>query len=258
MIWLVATYLPVAFFALRPANATASGGRTLLVPTAYALKMALLGATIGTAGLATGRSRWPAIRDLRLALAAPEHITVLKSFAKVQRLAEFKGKAVERPPWEAERRAAGEYPFGPTIAYRELVQFGDPLGAPLASAVRIAATAPAGEAPAWLAEAFAAINYLGKRGGFMQLAGPPEPRANLDDRFTLLTEPTREFAVNGTLQQLDDCGPDLTFDQADIYSSKRITLGKDRVLHPVVLPYRLVRSSRGYSLYEWLGAGGAG
>jgi hypothetical protein len=49
---------------------------------------------------------------------------------------------------------------------------------------------------------------------------------------------------------LDDCGPKMTFEHADIYSGKRITLGKERVLHHVVLPYRLTRSSKSYSLYE--------
>ena len=55
---------------------------------------------------------------------------------------------------------------------------------------------------------------------------------------------------NGTLQMLDDCGPQMTFDHADIYSGKRITLGKERILRHIVLPYRLARSSRGYSLYQ--------
>jgi hypothetical protein len=49
---------------------------------------------------------------------------------------------------------------------------------------------------------------------------------------------------------LDDCGPDLTFDKADIYSDKKIKLGKERILRSVSLPYRLVRSSRAYGLYQ--------
>ena len=37
-------------------------------------------------------------------------------------------------------------------------------------------------------------------------------------------------------------------------SGKRITLGKERVLRHVVLPYRLVSSSKGFSYYECIGA----
>jgi len=44
----------------------------------------------------------------------------------------------------------------------------------------------------------------------------------------------------------------LTFDYVNIYSSKAVRLGKERVLHHIVLPYRLVRSSKSYSLYERL------
>jgi hypothetical protein len=35
---------------------------------------------------------------------------------------------------------------------------------------------------------------------------------------------------------LDDCGPKMTFDHANIYSGKGIKLGKERILHYVVLP----------------------
>ena len=41
-------------------------------------------------------------------------------------------------------------------------------------------------------------------------------------------------------------GPKMTFEHADIYSGKRITLGKERVLRHVVLPYQLTRSSRSF------------
>ncbi len=44
--WLIATYQPTSLFSLRPANATTSGGKTLLTPTPFALKMALLDAAI--------------------------------------------------------------------------------------------------------------------------------------------------------------------------------------------------------------------
>jgi hypothetical protein len=53
---------------------------------------------------------------------------------------------------------------------------------------------------------------------------------------------------------LDDCGPGMTFDQANIYSSKRVTLGKERMLHHIVLPYHETRSSRGFDLYERIAA----
>ena len=50
---------------------------------------------------------------------------------------------------------------------------------------------------------------------------------------------------------LDDCGESLTFQRANIYSSERITMGKERILRHVVLPYQLTRSSRSYSWYQY-------
>jgi hypothetical protein len=88
----------------------------------------------------------------------------------------------------------------------------------------------------------------------MQLLAPPESQedAALTDTagWVVLTADQSSFSFGGTLQILDDCGPKLTFDQVDIYSGKRMTLGKDRILRHIVLPYRLARSSRGFSLYE--------
>jgi hypothetical protein len=42
----------------------------------------------------------------------------------------------------------------------------------------------------------------------------------------------------------------LTFTKANIYSRDKVRVGKDRVTRLVVLPYRLVRSSKSSSLYE--------
>ena len=80
----------------------------------------------------------------------------------------------------------------------------------------------------------------------------PVPERDLPEGFTILNpseEPTA-FDRRGLLQLLDDCSPKMTFAHANIYDDKRIRLGKERVLHHVVLPYQMVRSSRGYTWYE--------
>lgn len=254
MTWLVADYHPVSFFSLRPAHATTSGGQTLLVPTAFALKMALLSASIQTAGLAEGQRRFPTIRDLRLAVRPPETITVMKSFAKIRRPIRL-GSAETRDQEIAEALDKGHYPFAPTIAYRELVQFGDPLELPSLNLLRIACAPPDGtDPPAWLPDVLLAVNYLGKRGGFLQLISLPSGVADLPHDFTDLTTDSADFALHGTLQVLDNCGPAMTFEHANIYDKKPIRLGIERVLRHVVLPYRLARASRGYSLYERISA----
>jgi len=242
--WVVATYLPVALFSLKSALATASGGKTVLVPTPYAIKMALLDAAIRSQGVAFGRHLFPTIRDLRVALDPPTRLVVLNSFGKVRRPLELKDASkAEQKVRDARER--GAYPFQPTIAYREYVQFGGPF--------RLAISAELVEEDGLitLARLLSLVNYLGKRGGFIQLVAPPVFVAAIDDRFVELTAgQTASFALNGTMQALDDCGPRLTFERANIYSPERITMGQDRILRHIPLPLSLERSSRGYSLYE--------
>jgi len=192
MTWVVMKYLPVSIFSLRPAQVTASGGKSLLTPTAFALKMALLNASIQTAGLEEGKRRFPTIRDLRIALRLPDHITSIKSFAKVRRLYQDKmgqdkggGETLEDFRQRQQDKITdltekGQYPFQPTIAYREFVQFGDPLLAtsePGANLVRVACAAPQGEAPTW-ASAAASCNRWGLRRRSRRLTTPsPRSRA---------------------------------------------------------------------------------
>src|SRR5256885_5002977 len=121
--WIVAHYLPVSFFSLRPALATSSGGKTLLIPTPYAIKMALLSSIIRSRGIAEGERLFPLLRDLALHLEPPESILVMKSFSKIRRELKDKNNA------EKAQRARGkkEYPLQPTTAYREYVTYKGPL-----------------------------------------------------------------------------------------------------------------------------------
>lgn len=240
--WIVARYLPVAPFSLKTAAATASGGKTLLVPTPYAIKIALLDVTIRTAGVAEGERLFPLLRDLAIWLEAPTDFVVMKGFAKIQRLLKDRGN--EEKAQEAQAR--GHWPMQPTIAYREYVYYHD--------AFQLAFTLSGSAPPSELKQLLLSVNYLGKRGGFIQIMDPPRQMEQLPEgRFIELTPDTmKSYRSKGTLQILDDCGSTLTFQRANIYSSERITLGKERILRHVVLPYQLKRSSRSYSWYEYI------
>ncbi len=247
MTWLVTTYQPVSLFSLRPATATASGGKTLIAPTAFAVKMGILNTSIQIMGVEEGEKRFSIIRDLRIRLALPEQIVMIKSFAKVLRETEFKGKAVDKDAWFVEQLERRRYPFGATIAYREFIQFAGPLS--------LAVTTPQGDIPSWLAETMLSINYFGKRGSFMQPVKLPEQQAELSERFTEITADSTAYQIDGTLAMLDDCSNTMTFAHANIYEGgKSIRLGKERILRHVVLPYTLAQSSRGYSRYQYTGS----
>lgn len=238
--WTTAHYRSTSLFSLRPALSTASGAQSLLAPTPFAIKMALVDVAIRRFGLEAGVSWWPSIRSLDIALDVPEFVVVNKTFIKIQRPT----RVTKSNPEEVEAaKAAGIYPMGPTIAFREFVQFDGDFG--------IALRLEDSQADLPLSTLLALVNYFGKRGGFFQLQVPPEPADALDSQWTLLTRPAGAFPINGMLQMLDDCGANLTWEHVNVYSSKSIALGsKERVLQPVVLPYQLRRSSYRYSLYE--------
>jgi hypothetical protein len=239
--WIVADYLPVSFFSLKPAAATSSGGKTLLIPTPYAIKMALLSSVIRSRGVAEGERQFPFLRDLALYLEPPETILVMKSFSKIRRELKDKNNA-EKAQRARERK---EYPLQPTIAYREYVKYQGTL--------RLACQLPTESAQGeLLSDALMQINYLGKRGGFLQITARPSIEEwQPEGHFVHLTaEGLQPFSPMGTLQMLDDCGPSLTFAKADIYNNAKIVLHKDRVLRHVVLPYEHIRSSHNYSWYQ--------
>lgn len=239
--WIIAQYLPVSFFSLRPAGATSSGGKTLLIPTPFSIKMALLKAAICSRGLAEGERLFPFLRDCSLYLEPPAEMIVMKSFSKIRR--ELKDK---NNPEKAQRaRERKEYPMQPTIAYREYVSY----TGSLRLACQIADESPL---TSLLPDLLMGINYLGKRGGFLQITQPPQ-RCNEPPpgHFVHLTATSPQaFELDGTLQMLDDCGPGLTFAQANIYDGSKIILHRDRVLRHIVLPYRQIRSSRSYSWFQ--------
>ncbi len=232
--WLLAKFKSTNFFSLKPAYATSSGGKSLLIPTPFAIKMALLDVALRTLGEQQGEILFPEIRSLQIAIRPPELAMVNNTFIKILRphhsnqLKDVNGTGLLTS-------------MGNTIAFREYVSFTGELE-----------LAFQGMAVESLSALLCQVNYFGKRGGFVQLQDVPQETLQTPN-YTLLTTPTQvsqEFPLHGLLQMLDDCGDAMTFEQANIYSGKKITLGKERVLRHVVLPYQLVQSSKGFSLYR--------
>jgi hypothetical protein len=70
-------------------------------------------------------------------------------------------------------------------------------------------------------------------------------------QFVDTTIQQTSFSVFGTLQVLDDCAPNLPFERANIYSGVKLKDG-DRIRRNIILPYRMTRSSKSFSLYEYV------
>ena len=264
-LWLVATYQSTTLFSLRPALSTSSGGQTLVVPTPYALKMALLDAAIRGWGLEQGKGWFPALRDLQVAVAGPARLVVNNTFLKIQRL---------KKGGPSDKQGTGIVgPMDPTIAFRAFVQFGGPLRIAIALAesqpvetqskgrrFKGSDAQPSTGEPPPLRELLAQVNYLGKRGGFMQLMAAPDSAEELPEyphgEFVRLNGPKGEtFPIDGLMQVVDDCAAHLSFAQVDVDDGQSLKVDRDRVFHHRVLPYHQIHSSYRYQIYERIPSG---
>ena len=235
--WLIAEYKPVGLFSFKVGPATATGAKTLFLPTPFAIRTALLDAALRTRGVSVGPEVFEIVKMLTIAALPPERVVITNLFTKVLK--------PTRSDSQAEAAMQG------TIAFREY-------------AYLTGCLALAFEGPEAILEQINTllpqINYFGKRGSFFQLIKYPKCTDELPENFTVLrgitpetNEANHPIAASfplGIIQVMDDWGPSLNFDKVDIYSDNKIRLGRDRIRELVMLPYRLVQSSRGFSYYE--------
>jgi hypothetical protein len=194
--WLVFRYIPIALFSLKSSRATSTAGKTLLTPTPYAVKMAFLDVALrqrltkNTAILV----RW--LRAANLRIGVPQFTCVTGTI-----------QSIRQETRDVERKRDPELPpYRGTIAMREVVHF--------QGAIRLAfdlKTCPR-KLIALLLRAAPGINYLGKRGSFIQYLGGSR-QTRLDAGFTLPVDgATTEIAASGHRTVLDDFGEGASFE----------------------------------------------
>ncbi|MEJ5376856.1 MAG: hypothetical protein WHX93_09780 [bacterium] len=236
--WLIAEYQSVTLFSFRSGLATTSAAKTLFLPTPFAIRTALLDAAIRTNGRAAGQAAFEWIKGLSIAICPPERVVVTNLFAKILK---------------PTRKEEAESAMDRTIAFREYAQ--------LVGSMALAFS-PAEERADELRHLLSQVNYFGKRGSLFQLLKSPIEVEELPKAFVCMDgtylqgiqvngEEKRHFVL-GLIQMMDDWGKTLTFSKVNIYTDEKIVLGKDRVRKGILLPYRLVRSSKGFSHYEQL------
>lgn len=231
--WMLAKYRPTGIFSLKSSATTSSGARTLLVPTMYSVKMALVDAAFRARE--DGERVFEEVKGLEIRFKPPEYAAVTHGFIKIQREREVKDKRDARAVELKEKQ-----PFYPTVAYREFCSF----NGELTIALRIE------EDHSWLESLLPMIGYFGKRGSFFQFKSV-DYVDELPGRFTFpLGNPPEEFDLNVVVQPLDDLGGKATFDAVSTYSTGKARVGRDRIIVQTAVPYKLESSSRGYTLYQ--------
>lgn len=228
MTWAVFVYESTALFSLKISSATSSGGKSLLVPTPYAVKMAFIDAAF--------RSRWPLnlceklLLDLRttvVRVGVPEQAVVTHTFVKVRQ--ETRGDAAPTEPYQS------------TIAYREVVHHRGPIQIAFGVDVSL------GEQLGRLAPA---INYFGKRGSFFQFVARQEIGA-LAETFTqiLQNEEPWDCPAKAHIVPFDDFGPEATLGILSSFNDGRPRRDKHRTFNQTIIPLAVVNAGPGFTEY---------
>jgi hypothetical protein len=227
--WLIARYAPVALFSLKVSMATSSVGRTLVVPTPYAIKMALVDAAFRAGFDDTDcAALLRALVPVSVRIAPPGTAAVTHTFVKIR---------------QEPKTADPLRPYGPSIAYRELVHHrGEWRWAfDLAAGDDVLAERLVHLAPR--------VIYVGKRGSFVQFLGLV--RADeLDEHFTQPVDGGAFLVPAGAhIAPLDDFGPEADLETLSSYSDRSPRRDRHRRFVNTIVPLRIANTGPGFTLY---------
>jgi hypothetical protein len=230
-LWISVSYRPVSLFSLKRSDATSMAARSNLVPTPYAIKMALLKQILENEGYyhqqdfktwIKPRFNW--IRDLIIYIQPPERSIVNRNGYKLRYYDQTADKA---------DKTRKTLPLQAGYVFREWVYSTGDLSLCCGKSDRAEE----------LRDLLAQINYFGKRGGFFQYL--PDATRIIDEPV-FLPDPLGGF----TVQPMDDLGKQTTFEKIDPFSGQTAKIGKDRIIETGLLPLRLLATGANYDYYE--------
>lgn len=210
-------YQPTNLFSLKESNSTNSGAKSLLIPSPYSIKMALINQAITIDGkeiLEEKKSKeFTFIKDAKIEYRVLGSFCVNNCFVTIQSLRD------------------GTYRGKPS--FREYIYLSDN--------IEIIFDVNDEEAKQYLQKYLHRINYFGKRGCFFQFVGyrdnPSEPNV-------------KEFDVSdftpGILQEYDDISSKALFKNVDNFDSA--SAQRDKKI--LVIPVRNENSSKSYTHFR--------
>lgn len=242
--WLISRYTPVTLFSLRSTYATSKGGKTLLVPTPYSIKMALIDACFRVfppkEAEAAARKVFNSVKEQPVRVRPPKECIVQNTFLRVL-----------QPARDEESDEGSTGPFARTIAYREFIFFKGEMeiaiGVDPSSFTEIEFILPH-------------INYFGKRGSQWQFLSCDSHQGNLPPGFSLVASEIGRYPLDivgryRVTEYLDDFGPKLWaakdgFERISTYHNGDVKLGEHRILQSTLLPYERKAASRHSTHYR--------
>lgn len=230
--WLVAEYQPTSLFFLKTSQATSSVGVSLIIPTPYAIKMALVDAAFRV-GMNREQDYDDFLRSLvrvELRIAPALTTVVTNTFLKIR---------------QESRDGDPLRPYGPAIAYREMVYVQGPWlwAFDLACGDDLLARRLVHLAPH--------INYIGKRGSFIQYHGFHRC-IELGPEFTqpLKSDASWVAPSSAHVRVLDDLGPEANLETLSSFTEVKPKRDRHRKFVSTIIPVGIVNTGPGFSEYR--------
>jgi len=255
--WLVLRYRPTTLWSLKSSQATSSGGKSLLVPTPYSIKLGLVDAAIQTGRVEDGERLFDVLKGRPVRVRPPRSAIVSAAFLKMWKIdvCPDKGKNESEEEYDitvrqrfldysplADLKALLSAPiavlkqhlrdtFAPTVGFREYIQFGG-TGEDALFHIAVAAEGIKIEERAVLARAALACSYSGKRGCFVRFA-PADTADGLLDvaelpeaaAYTLPCSVWRSSGGSvslGTIQPLDELSTTAKWNNVSTYGPGQV------------------------------------
>lgn len=234
--WLIATYEPTSLFSLRYSEATSAGAKSLLVPSPYTIKMALIVAAIRWQGIEFAREHFAWLRDLTIKVRPSRYAVVNRCFVKYQKRNEEKSAKPKDDP-----NYTPPIGYSPTVGFREYVY--------LHGSIDIAFLLSEEDSrESLLRQMLLRVDSFGKRGSFFQFV-QTETCEVLPDQYS------QRFSLESgnfgrLVQLLDDMASSSTFEKIDVTDDTAKVQRKERVTEITLINLRAHRFAASWAAYS--------
>lgn len=220
--WLEVEFIPTSLFSFKDINATNTAATSLLIPTPFAVKMALISNCIQKYDIDKARDFYSIIKDRIIKYQLPEEIVVNKTFGRINDLREKRGRS--KPGYREYVYAKGVLKIAVEISGMDESQQNN------------------------LKTLFMRVNYFGKKGSFVQFKSY-KIIDELDDAYINIMGRDNFIAGQSIIQFAEDVPKDSTFDQINIYDSdNNLKRENNKIMYMVNIDRAL--SGDGYQYYH--------
>lgn len=199
-------YMPTTLFSLRDSACTASGAKSLFLPSPYAIKMAIINQVLTTESqdyFDKHIAKFDLVKNLRINYRVSGYLTANNYLIKIQKKRDQNSN------------------FNSTVSYREYIYASEPL--------EIIFDTDSDKSVKFLKKYLYRINYFGKRGCYFQFLrysdSPSLPNVQPFDIHKI---------IPGIIQEYDDINERMNFENVNSYSQKKVTRDKKRLVIPLI------------------------